>query len=277
MGLAGLIILLVMAIVSMSVVLFSGGGGFLGSLFYVADYADIDDASILWTELEVDLRIYLNGLEGEFDLSAIDHDPFELMAFLTAMYGDFTFAQVEPTLRTLFDEQYQLIDSTLHVTPPTDLLYARMTEEQWRHFNILLLSRGMRQFVGSPFAFDWLPYVSSGYGWRVHPISGERSFHTGLDIAQPTGTEILAGFDGTVTRVAYDAEGYGNFVVMDDGEGVQALYAHCYAVFVYEGQRVSAGDIIATVGSTGNSTGPHLHMEVWREGRRLNPIFFTHS
>ena len=274
-GLAGLIVLLVMAIVSMSVVLFSGGGGFLGSLFYVADYADIDDASTLWTELEVDLRIYLYGLEGEFDLSAINHDPFELMAFLTAMYGEFQFSEVEASLRALFDEKYQLIDGTLHVTPLADLLYVRMSEEQWRHFNILLLSRGMRQFVGSPFDFDWLPYVSSGYGWRVHPISGERSFHTGIDIALPTGTEILAGFDGTVTRVAYDADGYGNVVVIDNGNGVQALYAHCYVVFVSEGQRVSAGDVIATVGSTGNSTGPHLHMEVIRNGRRLNPIFFT--
>ena len=89
-ALAGLIVLLVMAIVSMSVVLFSGGGGFLGSLFYVADYADIDD----WTELEVDLQLSFDG-----DTSAIGHDPFELMAYKIL---DIT-CECEPRIKELLD------------------------------------------------------------------------------------------------------------------------------------------------------------------------------
>jgi murein DD-endopeptidase MepM/ murein hydrolase activator NlpD len=117
--------------------------------------------------------------------------------------------------------------------------------------------------------------MTSRYGYRICPIEGGKRFHAGIDIAPPLGTEILAGFDGVVANVGYDANGYGNFVVIDNGAGVQALYAHCDAVLVSQGQRVSQGDVISTVGSTGASTGPHLHMEIVRNGRRLNPIFFT--
>jgi murein DD-endopeptidase MepM/ murein hydrolase activator NlpD len=224
------------------------------------------------------------------------------------VYGPFTFAEVEPTLRELFAQQYQLsivptveirtrtetrIDSqgntytvqvqyewrvlnvTLASTPLSLVLFTRMSFEEWQHFNILMVSRGARQFVGNPFAFNWLPHVSSRYGYRVHPIHGDKRFHWGIDIALPTGTEILAGFDGTVTSVGYDEDGWGNFVVIDNGAGVQALYAHCHTIEVSQGQGVLEGDVIATVGTTGASTGPHLHMEIIRNGRHLNPLFFV--
>ena len=315
-ALLGLMIILIMGIFSMCMSMMSGGSVFVGAVTYVADYEDIDDASILYTELEVDLQIYLRSIEQNhpghdeyrFNVGEINHNPFELMAFLTAVYGDFTFAEVEPTLRGLFAEQYQLtltpeveirtrtetqvdaegnsytvtveyewhiLNVTLSSTPFTLLLLARMDNEQWQHFNILMMSRGTRQIVGNPFDFNWLPHVSSRYGYRIHPISGDKQFHAGIDIALPTGTEILAGFDGMVTSVGYDADGWGNFVVIDNGEGIQALYAHCHAILVSSGQNVLEGDVIATVGNTGASTGAHLHMEVIRHGRRLNPLFFV--
>jgi murein DD-endopeptidase MepM/ murein hydrolase activator NlpD len=129
--------------------------------------------------------------------------------------------------------------------------------------------------VGNPFDFNWIPHLSSRYGWRIHPIHGDKRFHAGVDIGQPTGREILAGFDGTVTSVGYDADGWGNFIVIDNGEGWQALYAHCHTILVARGASVTEGQPIATVGNTGASTGPHLHMEVIRHGRRLNPLFFV--
>ena len=315
-ALLGLVIVLLMGMFSMCMSMLSGGSVMVGAVTYVADYEDIDDAEIAYGEWSVDLQIYLRNIsqahpgydEYRFDVGEINHNPFELMAFLTAVYGEFTFAEVEPTLRTLFAEQYHLtltpeveirtrtetrIDSegnpytvevqyewhvlnvTLRSTPLTLLLLARMDSDQWQHFNILMMSRGARQIVGNPFDFNWLPHVSSRYGYRIHPISGDKRFHAGIDIALPTGTEILAGFDGTVTSVGYDTDGWGNFVVIDNGEGIQALYSHCHRVLVSTGQSVLEGDVIATVGSTGASTGPHLHMEVIRHGRRLNPLFFV--
>ena len=303
----GLVIILLMAVFSMCMSMLSGGSVMVGAVTYVADYEAIDDAEIAYGEWTVDLLIYLQNIqqnypgydEYRFDVGDIGHNPFELMAFLTAVYGDFTFAEVEPTLRTLFAEQYRLILSPvtevrtriedgeevqytwrilyvdLHSTPLTSLLFGRMDNEQWQHHSILMQSLGARQFVGNPFASNWLPHVSSRYGYRIHPIHGGKQFHAGIDIALPTGTEILAGFDGTVTSVGYDTDGWGNFVVIDNGEGIQALYAHCHTVLVSTGQHVSEGDVIATVGNTGASTGPHLHLEVIRHGRRLNPLFFV--
>ena len=311
----GLIVLLLMAMFSMCMNMLSGGSVVIGAATYVADYEDIDDAELAYREWTVDLELYLLTIpqnhsgfdEYRFDTGYIGHNPFELMAFLTAVYGDFTFAEVEPTLRALFAAQYQLtltpeveirtrtetwedqygvhsveveyewhiLNITLTTTPLSLLVFQRMDDEQFQHFNILMQSLGARQFVGNPFAFNWLPHVSSHYGYRIHPIHGDKRFHAGIDISLPTGTEILAGFDGTVTNVGYDPDGYGNFVVIDNGAGIQALYAHCHTVLVSIGQQVSQGDVIATVGNTGASTGAHLHMEVIRHGRRLNPLFFV--
>ncbi|MCL2447238.1 MAG: peptidoglycan DD-metalloendopeptidase family protein [Oscillospiraceae bacterium] len=249
-----LFVFLLVGMFSTSITLFSSGAGFLGALFYTADYADICTAELAFSTWVLD---------AEHD---IDHCPFELIAYLTAVHGEFIFAEIEPALRELFDEAVY--------TPFAEVIRARMMDEQYSHFGLLTLTRGARQFVGSPFSFDWLPFVSSRFGYRMHPISGQRSVHTGIDIALPLGTEILAGFDGVVAHVGYDPNGYGNYVVIES-DGIRALYAHCHVVLVQPGQLVSQGDVIAAVGSTGNSTGPHLHMEIFRHGQRLNPLFFV--
>jgi murein DD-endopeptidase MepM/ murein hydrolase activator NlpD len=102
--------------------------------------------------------------------------------------------------------------------------------------------------------------VSSPYGYRTHPIDGGRKFHRGTDFAAPTGSAIVAAHGGTVKV----ARGYGTFgnTVIVESEDYQTLYAHASRLLVSQGQEVNAGDAIALVGSTGNSTGPHLHFEV---------------
>ena len=95
--------------------------------------------------------------------------------------------------------------------------------------------------------------------------------HTGLDVAAPTGTTIVAAAAGTVTYVNYSNVSYGNCVKISHGNGVETLYAHCNSIYVSQGQTVSQGQAIATVGSTGNSTGPHLHLEIRANGVALNP------
>jgi murein DD-endopeptidase MepM/ murein hydrolase activator NlpD len=111
---------------------------------------------------------------------------------------------------------------------------------------------------------------SSGFGYRTHPISGRKKMHTGIDYAAPTGTPIKAAGAGKVITATY-LRGYGNTVVIDHGGGISTLYGHCSRLFVTSGQNVTTGQKIAAVGSTGYSTGPHLHFEVRVNGKPVNP------
>jgi murein DD-endopeptidase MepM/ murein hydrolase activator NlpD len=112
--------------------------------------------------------------------------------------------------------------------------------------------------------------VSSSFGPRVHPITGAHRDHDGLDLAAPTGTSVRAITDGTVVR-AEDAGGYGLLVEVDHGNGVTTRYAHLSSIDVQVGQRLGVGGHIGAVGSTGRSTGPHLHVEVRVDGEPQDP------
>ena len=114
---------------------------------------------------------------------------------------------------------------------------------------------------------------SSGFGMRRHPVLGTTRLHAGIDIAAPTGTAIRASASGTVVT-ASSMRGYGNTVIIDHGGGFSTLYGHCSRLYVRTGQRVSQGDRIAAVGSTGLSTGPHLHFEIRINGRPVNPASY---
>lgn len=113
--------------------------------------------------------------------------------------------------------------------------------------------------------------VSSPYGWRVHPIRGTRRFHRGTDLAADAGTPVRAIADGAVITASYPdqgkltserLEGYGNHIVLEHARGIRSTYAHLQRGDVAEGDHVEAGDVIGLVGSTGASTGPHLHLEL---------------
>lgn len=113
--------------------------------------------------------------------------------------------------------------------------------------------------------------VSSSYGWRIHPTLGTRKFHTGTDIPAPTGTPVLASADGKVIEAGWKGT-YGNTVMIDHGSGVITLYAHNSSLTVTTGQTVKVGQEISRVGSTGRSTGPHLHFEVRVNGEYTDPL-----
>ena len=116
-------------------------------------------------------------------------------------------------------------------------------------------------------------YISSRFGLRVHPITGETKSHTGMDIASNQGTSVYAADGGTVTLASWNG-GYGNCIMIDHGNGYVTLYGHLSGYAVSEGQAVSQGSVIGYVGSTGNSTGPHLHFEVLQNGTRIDPEQF---
>ncbi len=115
--------------------------------------------------------------------------------------------------------------------------------------------------------------LTSGFGYRVHPILGYRRFHAGIDFGAPTGTPIRAADSGTIIYAGWYG-GYGNTVIVDHGGSISTLYAHASALYVSEGQSVQRGQVIAAVGSTGFSTGPHLHFEVRRSGEPVDPLAF---
>ncbi|MDY4635661.1 MAG: peptidoglycan DD-metalloendopeptidase family protein [Candidatus Limivicinus sp.] len=116
-------------------------------------------------------------------------------------------------------------------------------------------------------------YVSSRFGLRVHPITGKTKSHTGIDIASNQGTAVYASDGGTVTLAGWNG-GYGNCIMIDHGNGYVTLYGHLSSISVSVGQTVSQGATIGAVGSTGNSTGPHLHFEVLKNGTRIDPEQF---
>lgn len=124
-----------------------------------------------------------------------------------------------------------------------------------------------------PVSLNGYQCMTSPYGYRVHPISGVTRLHNGVDLAAVTGTPIFASKSGVVTTACIGwGNGYGNHVVINHGDGYSTLYAHQSALNVYEGQIVSQGDVIGYVGSTGNTTGPHLHFTVFKNGETINPM-----
>lgn len=115
-------------------------------------------------------------------------------------------------------------------------------------------------------------YISSGYGYRTHPITKRLSFHNGIDIPAPKNTSVLASDDGIVAFAGYK-NGYGNVVEIEHFDNKKTLYAHNNCVVVKVGQVVKKGQVIAKVGSTGNSTGNHVHFEVKINNQRINPLY----
>ncbi len=116
--------------------------------------------------------------------------------------------------------------------------------------------------------------ISSPFGLRVHPITGKSKIHTGVDLKANIGTPVKASASGTVTKASYFS-GYGNYININHAGGLKTAYAHLSKILVKNGQYVKQGQIIAYSGNSGNSTGPHLHYEVMKNGRHINPLSFV--
>ena len=121
-----------------------------------------------------------------------------------------------------------------------------------------------------------LKHMASGYGWRIDPVYRTRRFHAGMDFAAATGTDIYATGNGTVITTGWK-QGYGNCIEINHGFGYLTLYGHLSAVKCRVGQKVKRGEVIGLVGSTGKSTGPHLHYEVHKNGKVVNPLNFYYG
>jgi murein DD-endopeptidase MepM/ murein hydrolase activator NlpD len=140
----------------------------------------------------------------------------------------------------------------------------------------ILRSRNLHEEVhpaGRPVIKGW---VSSYYGYRNNPFDGGRELHKGIDIAAKEGTEIVAVAGGVITW-SDRRFGYGNMVEINHGNGYSTRYGHCSSLLVKEGEAVKKGQVVALMGSTGRSTGPHVHFEVLKEGTQVNPLDFIYA
>ena len=169
------------------------------------------------------------------------------------------------TLTITETREYRILEVKLAARSFTSGIYFRMDEEQRERYNVLMATKGSRQYLHSPFGEEnWLPHVTEYYGWRA--IDGAKDHHKGVDISMPQGADILAGQDGTVT-FAGEMQEYGLTVVIEDGS-LTSKYAGCAALLAVEGQEVKSGDVIAR-------TGASLHLEILKDGQYLNPLFFA--
>lgn len=131
-------------------------------------------------------------------------------------------------------------------------------------FAPVLLSSALESPVGGA--------LTSAYGWRTHPITGKDDFHRGVDIAASQGSKLFAPLPGRVTEVGSSAI-YGNFITLDHGNGLRTTYCHCETIVAREGEKLKKGELLATVGSTGVSTGPHAHFELSVNGTYYDPAW----
>jgi murein DD-endopeptidase MepM/ murein hydrolase activator NlpD len=134
----------------------------------------------------------------------------------------------------------------------------------------------LKMALGDFFIYPIRGRISSPFGWRHDPFTGERRYHAALDLAANTGTPIKAAMDGRVSAVGLNSV-YGKYVILSHSNGFQTMYAHMSAVSVNQGVYVNQGGKIGEVGSTGYSTGPHLHFAVYKNGRAVNPLEFLNS
>ena len=310
-GIFALLLIMIMTAISSCGAMFSDGMSTTLAGSYMSVPAEIDAADLAFSELEMELQKEINDIETDYpdydeyryNLDAIGHDPFVLISYLSAVHTEFTASDVQSEIESLFEEMYELtlnpttetrtrtvIDSetgeeteeeytvtilevTLTVNDLGVMVAGHMNEEQKEIYALYNETHGLTQQFYTPLNLYWYSYVSSYYGYRINPVTGQEQFHRGVDIAVPTGTTVLAAMDGTVTTATYDAS-YGNYVVIEDSNGYCTKYAHMDTLSVSAGQTVTHGTTIGTTGNTGSSTGSHLHIECLYNGEYYNPLFY---
>ena len=179
-------------------------------------------------------------------------------------------------------EGFQNSDLIINTTQRLEKLQKRMVIQSKSLDEITDLAEVKAELLASipaiqPVRNKDLKRMASGYGWRSDPFTKVRKFHYGMDFTSPRGTPIYATGDGKVIRADNRATGYGNHIRIDHGFGYKTIYAHLSKYKVKKGQKVKRGDIIGYVGSTGRSQAPHLHYEVWKDKKRINPINFYYG
>ena len=215
------------------------------------------------------LTLHLGNMQGR--MLRLDALGERLVATAHLDNGEFNFNEPPPMggpVESAKTESYTVPDLSAMLAK----LDAQMSdrEKQLDLLDELLSNRQLQKerFVaGRPIKFGWM---SSPYGWRTDPFNGKREWHEGMDFAAKRGSNIIAVAAGVVTW-AGPRYGYGNLIELDHGNGLRTRYGHAMKVLVHTGDIVKKGQVIGLVGSTGRSTGPHVHFEVLVDGHKTNP------
>ena len=177
---------------------------------------------------------------------------------------------------------YSNSDLIINTTKKIDQLTKQLYLQSKSFDEIIELAKNKSEMLASlpaiqPVANKDLKRMASGYGYRIHPIYKTRKMHYGMDFSAKIGTEIYATGDGVVSKVKRSKRGYGNYVKINHGFGYETLYAHMSKYIVKKGQKVKRGEVIGYVGNTGISTAPHLHYEVRKDNKKINPVNFYYN
>ena len=176
-------------------------------------------------------------------------------------------------------EGYKNSDILIKTTKKLDMITSQLVVQSKSFDEVFEMARNKAAFLSSmpaiqPVSNKDLKRLSSYFGHRMDPFYKVMKFHEGVDFSAPVGTEIYATGDGKVVKVVKSKRAYGNSVTIDHGFGYETFYAHCEKILVKKGQKVKRGQMIATVGNTGKSTAPHLHYEVKKNKKAIDPINF---
>lgn len=268
--------------------------------------ADLDGHISGLTEEEIEEICGMDIYEIHHELAGFGFSANTLVAYLGARYGSFQLdSSIEAELQDIFQEMYMLefevkpeyreIEDTsitagdgshpmiqvqknicyvkLTKKELEEVVEARLTDEQLDQYRTYRLSTGGQQIYGPVMREDWSGRISSNYGDRIHPITKERKTHKGVDIAVPTGTKLYSAVKGTVITAKYSPSA-GNMVTIRNEAGWTVTFMHMDSLAVSNGQQIGKGDFVGCSGNTGNSTGPHLHLQVEDPGgNTVNPIF----
>lgn len=278
------------------------------------DYYDMTDVTKYFRNKEAELEEYLKPdstanpgnlesvilseepdiYEFVYDLAEISFDANTLVAYLSARYNEFELEMIQDDLDEIFELYYTLeweikeeyreeaggmvkiCYITLTKADFYELLQGRIEDAaKQNQMDGFYLSGNGQQIYGPVMNVDWRNKISSNYGYRIHPITGERVFHDGVDIAVPTGTALYSAVEGTVVDSHY-SDSAGNMIIVENGEGWRITFMHMDSRAVSAGDTVKQGQYVGTSGNTGNSTGPHLHIRVHdAEDQPINPVFIV--
>lgn len=236
------------------------------------------------------LRYQLQRLNDR--VAAIDQQMAGLEKRDNEVYRSIFEAQPIPdSLRALQAEKEQeiarvegLSESSLIFSIDTTIqrLKARITAQTKSYTELADLVKNKEKLLAGtpaiqPVSNKDLNRIASGFGYRIDPVYKTIKLHAGLDFAAPQGTPIYATADGVVREAGFSDGGYGNHVVVNHGYGYETLYGHMVRIKARNGQKVTRGEVIGYVGSTGKSTGPHCHYEVHKNGQKLDPVYFFYN
>ncbi len=176
-------------------------------------------------------------------------------------------------------EGYKNSDVIINTTKKLDKIVSELVVQSKSFDEVFEMAKNKTKMLAcipaiQPVSNKNLKRLSSYFGYRTDPIYKVKRFHEGIDFSAPVGTPVYATVDGVVKEVKRSRRGYGNRLVIDHGYGYQTVYAHLHSFKVRKGQKVERGQLIATVGNTGKSTAPHLHYEVRKDNRPVNPIYY---